>query len=172
MWKKQIEYGIVGLVIGAIVGLLAGFGELTWFKKSQRAQAAPFIVSITAIVFAGIGFGVGSKMGTSVYIGRRLGIEPLDEEYCVKDGRYWVAFSKWTDKRDSQKYTLVTARSNKKFLVSALNERIIMIHDCTSASQRTIPKYHNQAKEFVFGRLRGTFEEVPKDINTLLPSVS
>lgn len=52
MKKKRFEYGLIGLLIGSVLGIIAGFGELNWIKKSQRGALTPYVIGITIVVGA------------------------------------------------------------------------------------------------------------------------
>jgi hypothetical protein len=171
MKEKQREYGILGFLIGAVESTLLGFFSLNQVKKSMRADVLPWTVAAGA-AFVGIGgYGMGSRMGKQAYIEERLGIDTAEEGY-TKYGRYWVGITKWTDKRDGKQYTLLTARSNQKFLVSALNDRIIVKHDCQSAARDTVPRYHTQAKNHVWSLMKENYQEQPIEEEKLLPSLT
>ena len=146
MRKKQLEFGITGLIIGVAIGALLGLGELNFVKKSQRPAFMPFAIGITAIIGACVGYGIGSNMGKSTYIEDALGISKPTEDGYYKDGRYWVGRTSWKDTRDGKEYNLITRRNGSGVLVSYLNNKEIWNHQIPSANQQTVPKHHQLAK--------------------------
>jgi hypothetical protein len=158
------------LFAGIIIGVLLGFFALNQVKENERDSMLPIALIVGAIIGAGSGFGIGSTIGKSVYIEERIGQADAQDGFW-KEGKFWKGMTNWTDKRNGKKYQLITSKSISKYLVSTLNNRIIIRHDCTSASQQTIPKYHGQAKGYVFGKLKEEFKEEAVEAERLFPTI-
>jgi hypothetical protein len=171
MRKKKFEFGVRGFIIGLFIGVLAGFGALTQINKSQRGMMLPIAVPGFAVFFAISGYKKGSAMGKSAYINEQLGIdEPLSHGF-FKEGRYWYGITKWQDKRDGTEHKIITGRSNHKNLISMLDDRLIMIHDCKSAAAKTVPKYHLMARSHIWGILKTNFSEDPVNAESIIPTI-
>lgn len=158
MRKKMFEYGIGGLFIGLILGVLAGVSEITYVKKSMRSEILPYAIGLSAVFFAIGGYGVGSKIGKEAYITERLGINTPEEHY-YKEGRYWVGVTNWTDRRNNVKNSLVTTRGNTGELVTVFNGNLIYNHQIRNANQQTVPRYHQRAKNELFKKMKDDFKE-------------
>lgn len=104
----------------------------------------------------------------------KSGIDKPTEDGFLKDGRFWVGVTKWIDKRDNKQYILLTGKpndKNAKKLISTLNGRCFLIHESTSASKESLPKLHNSAKRFVWGKIKETFNEDSFDENGHIPTI-
>ncbi|OSZ80541.1 hypothetical protein CAP36_04630 [Chitinophagaceae bacterium IBVUCB2] len=167
MEKSKFKYGINGAIIGIILGAIIGFVFLSQTKKSQRNKVLPYSLLIGSLFGVISGYSIGSRMGKEEYIEEKLGLKNLNEE-IIKDGKYWYAYTQWTDKRDGTFYTLQTAKSNQKNLVSVLNEKLILWHDCQSASKETIPRYHAFAKNHILKLMKDNFTEPSKPFETYI----
>ena len=167
MKKKQNEYGLTGFFIGLIIGALAGLFFLNQIKKSQRGKMLPITISVGGILCAIGGYNIGSRLGKEFYVEERIGLKNMSEGYN-KNGRYWYGITKWTDNRNNEEYTLITGRSTTGELASALNNVAIFNHQIRNANQQTVPKYHTQARIFVFKKLKENFtEEAVKNLKEL-----
>lgn len=167
MEKSKFKYGINGAIIGILLGSIIGFAFLSQIKKSQRNNVLPFTLIIGSLLGAISGYSIGSKFGKEDYIEENLGLKTQKEE-MIKEGKYWYAYTQWTDKRDGTSYTLQTAKSNQKNLVSILNEKLILWHDCQLASKETIPKYHTLAKKHIIKLMKDNFTEPSKPFETYI----
>lgn len=171
MRKRSIEFDFTGMFIGLVLGAILGYAALRMVKKSQIGAAAPYIIGFSTVFCAFIGFNIGQGVGKNDYINEKLGLKKILQDGYLKDGRYWIGITKWIDGRNQAEHILVTARSNQKFLISQLNDRVILKHDDTSASKTAIPKCHEMAKNYVFGILRNTYADEPKELATIFPTV-
>jgi len=142
---KSTSYAFIGLVIGLILGSVVGFGELTFIKKSQREGIAAILVSVTAIIGGAIGAKLGYSVGRDEVKSDKLGLSKISDQ-AFKDGRFWVAVSKWVDPSTGAEHILRTGRSNIKVLVSDLDGEIIINHGLEGANKTNVFKCHNLAK--------------------------
>lgn len=157
MKAKQIEYGLIGLIIGLLVGAILGLAELNWIKKSQRATVAIPLIAITAAIVSIVGIYMGSNHGKLKFIKQRTGLDNIITEY-IKDGRYWIGISTWIDKREWQEFKIETQRLNG-ILCSAINGQVFRIHSIPNANQQTVPKIHAEIVTEVSRKIIDCFEE-------------
>ena len=157
MKKKQFEYGMFGLLIGIVAGVLLGVGELNWIKKSQRSIMIWPVIAVTVLVTSITGYGIGSKRGKQIYIESKLGIDKASNQY-FKDGRYWVGITTWVDWRHENPFTIETKRIDG-ILCSSFNSQVFRNHGIPNANQQTVPKYHKQAVQEVFDKLVDGYTE-------------
>lgn len=158
MNKKQIEYGMYGLLIGIVAGVIIGISTLNYMNKTERSMMPLFIVGISSIVIGVIGYGKGSSIGKGIYIEQTLGIDKATDS-MLQDGRYWIGITKWMDTRNNKQSTLLTARSQAGPLVTELNEELFINHEIKSASKVNVEKHHRQARQAAFDKLRENFSE-------------
>jgi hypothetical protein len=169
--KSKIEFASYGVIIGAVVGIFTGFGELYFLKKSIVDQFSFFIIATNVLVFIIIGFFRGIDAGERAFIFSEIGRNDCSLNY-FKDGRYWVGVCDWTDNRDKKKYQLLTARSNTEYIVSAIDRKVVLKHSETSASQKSIIKLHRIAIEFVFNTIaENYYSNESVDVSDLFPKV-
>jgi hypothetical protein len=155
-----------------VIGIIADFGLLNQQKKSERTRLMPVTVGAIALFFGCSGCAIGSRFGKTVYIEKRLGIDKPIEDGYFQSGKYWKGVTKWSDKRDNKVYVLLTGRSNIKNLVTAINDRPIIIHDCQSASRITVPRYHTQARNKIWKILKDSFQETPQNLENIILTVA
>ena len=138
--------------MGALLGIFIFYGLLFYTKKSVVQEIRLFGTVFSLIVGAILGVKKGVSLGEKEFIMNVIGQNECTTNF-IKDGKFWVGVSEWTDKRLNTQYKLLTARSNKKYIVSALDNRIIIKHNETSASKITIPKLHENAKKTIFKQI-------------------
>lgn len=158
MRKIQYEAIITGFLIGALIGALAGFGELQWIKKSQREIMLLPLISISAVVGSIAGISIFLKTEKKRYVDKRLGISDAANE-LYKNGRFWIASTKWFDNTSGKNNELFTGRDKDGNLVSEMNGLTILDHKIRSGSKANVTKYHEQVKQTVFKTLREQFSE-------------
>jgi hypothetical protein len=152
MNKMKLEYGIYGLLLGAGLGIVLGLSQLYYFKRSIANKYGSEMIVATSVLLSIVGYTRGNKIGEMSYIKNEIG-EADSSTNFIKDGKYWVGVTDWIDKRSNIQYRLLTARSNQKYIVSALDNKVILKHEEISASKVTIPKLHEKAKQEIFNKI-------------------
>jgi hypothetical protein len=167
----KISYSIFGLIIGAILGSLIGFGELNYQKKSARQTAFPILLVGGAIIGSITGVAIGFKYGTKKHIDEITGIDKITTKY-YKQGRFWIGISEWKDSRKQEKEMLTTAKADNNILVTALNNKIILSHEINSGSQVNVEKFHKKSLTAVTEVIRSNFDETAqKDLSSFWKSL-
>lgn len=169
MRKKQLEYGFYGILIGAVLGILVGIGELNYIKKGIRNQAALPVISITVIGLSLAGMSYGRKLGKEAYIEDRIGMNSITVEY-EKIGRYWEGVMQWTDKRNDKRYWLRIAKGNTGYLHAYLSNNKDAQKSETrlserSASREAIPKALQHYRSEIFKQMKQGFTEEPQALS-------
>lgn len=78
----------------------------------------------------------------------------------MKDGRYWIGSTTWSDTRKSSIINILeTRRVTQKQIVSFLNDAPIHVHNTESASKESISKCHKNIQLHVFKRIFESFDE-------------
>jgi hypothetical protein len=163
---KSNQYAVVGFLLGAVLGVLIGFGELSMIKKSQRDAVMPFAVIGTALAFGVGGAKLGYNAGKDDELTTSLGLNSIKDEY-YKEGKYWIGVSSWTNPQTGKVYRLTTARSNIKVLVSVLNDAIIINHNVEGATQANLVKYHSAAKQQVIKEIKAKGDYIAASLGTV-----
>ena len=142
---------IVGSIIGAVLGLISSFGFMAMnIKKSQCSELFPIIAVITT-VFGAVGGGrIGHNLEKSDKTARSLGLDNMKHTH-YKVGRFWESQSTWNDVKGARHMVTTLKRNNNK--VSLYNGGIISTHG-TSASSVNIARYHNEARNITFAKLK------------------
>lgn len=155
MKSKAIEYGIGGLVIGAILGILAAFGALNMTKASMRGTMLLPALGICGIGFAAMGYVKGSSLGRAVDLEIKLGHDKLQEN-IYQQGQVWVAITEWTS-MENQTYKLITGQTKDKLVISQLNDKLVMNHELNSGSQVNVVKFHKEARNYIFNQQKAQY---------------
>lgn len=147
---------LTGTVIGAILGFLLSLGYMTMnIKKSQRSTLFP-IVAISLTLFGAVSGGsVGFKVQKSEKISKTLGLDKINYSH-YKVGRFWECQSTWNE-LSGKRHNIRTFKNNNN-TVSYYNGGLICTHG-SSASSVNISRYHIEAREAIFSRLRKKLEE-------------
>lgn len=149
MKSKQSGYALSGLVVGVVVGLLAGASSLTMIKKSQRAQMLWISMGVCVVAFGAIGYSKGASFGKEADIENIIGMSDA-EDSMYQVGRAWIETTKWTNKIDNTDYELITGQAQEKTLISQLNNKLIFNHAIKSGSKVNVSKYHKAARDTIF----------------------
>src|SRR5688500_18788449 len=100
-----------GALIGLFIGLLFGIGVLYTVKKRQKES----LMLPSMAIFGGIGLVWGLKVGYSIGTDDKkvtlLGINTAQTNY-FKQGRSWVAITKWIEPATKKENVLVTGKSD------------------------------------------------------------
>lgn len=155
---KKSQYRIICSITGIIIGLFIGLGILNQTKQSQRETIALYAISGGVLIGLIGGYGLGDKLDTEEYVGEVLGIKKAETEY-YKSGRSWIISTKWIDSNNKE-YLLITGQNNDKILVSQLNEEVIVNHEIQSGSKVNVEKHHQNARNYVFAKLRADFNKI------------
>lgn len=140
-----------GAIIGALLGFMASFGFIERnIKKSQRPGLFPAITIITTAFCAVSGGRLGYSLGRSDKINRSLGLDKIKQSH-YKVGRFWESQSTWIDIKGGRH--MVTTLKRNDETVSLYNGMLICVHG-TSASSVNITKYHNEARNIAFRKLK------------------
>jgi hypothetical protein len=169
MRRKQLQYGFYGLLLGGILGILVGIGELNYIKKGIRNQAALPVISLTVVVLSVAGISYGRRLGKEAYIEDTLGMNTITVEY-EKIGRYWEGVMQWTDKRNNKTYLLRIAKGETGFLHAYLSNNKDAQKSETrlnekSASKETVPKTLRYYRMELFTQLKAGYTEEPQAIS-------
>lgn len=168
----KILYSITGFLLGVLIGSLVGLGELNQTKKSVRGQVFPFLLVIGATVGGITGASIGYKTGLSRHIENVTGISTAQTTF-LKQGRFWIASTVWTDIRNNTSNQILTGKSTSGTLISELGDKPIFAHDTTSGSRVNVQKYHSQVVRAVFSKLKESFvEENEIDLQAYFPSLN
>lgn len=129
---------------------------MNWIKKSQKNAVFKPVIVISAIGAAFVGIRIGSKIGKSKYIEDQLGLNAISEG-LIQQGRYWIAVSKWTNKRTGKENVLYTGKSESGILVSEYNGTIAFNHQINSGSKINVTKFHKIARTQILQQEREHF---------------
>ena len=144
------SYSLTGILIGLMLGLLAGVGAMQQVKMSQRGTILPFALVICGVSFAASGYKIGKKLGREEYIEKCLGIDRHSTSFDKK-GRYWFAITSFTD-MEGRTHTITTDKEGQ-MLTSRFNSELIKLHG-NSASYVNVEKSHKEAKGLIFSILK------------------
>ncbi|HVG17307.1 MAG TPA: hypothetical protein VM935_20205 [Chitinophagaceae bacterium] len=187
---KPFYYGIVGLILGAVIGFLLGGGQTQYINKTEKREMGESTVWVWAVAFAIGGAVTGGKMAAKMereeeeniksesrtieekieeqqeraenklilVVKKTLGIWRFETD-CFKEGRFWTAETKWTDKRNGTAYILKTERSVTGEVVTALNGKYIITHDGKTPNKDVIAVLHVKTRDKLFDRLMEKYVE-------------
>lgn len=157
--NTKISYSISGLIIGILIGSLAGLGESRYTKESQRGTTIPILAIGGSILGGAVGASFGYNLGKKIYIEEKIGISKASLN-LFQVGRYWNAITKWTDTRNPEYvYELNTSRVTQGLIQSTLNGKVFITHNTNSASQVNINRFHKEAQSLIFDKIISTFNE-------------
>jgi|LakMenEpi03Aug12_release.lakeMendotaPanAssembly.Ray.scaffolds.fasta_scaffold611117_2 hypothetical protein len=150
--KKNTEFRLICSVVGIVIGAFIGGGIISQTKKSQRSSISAIAIAGGTLVGLIGGYRLGDKLDTEAYFDELLGIKKAETEY-YKNGRSWSMQTIWTDS-ESKQYVLETSQNYSKVLVTKLNNEVIMNHEIQSGSKVNVEKYHQNARNIAFNKLR------------------
>ena len=156
MKTKQNEYAVIGLIIGAVLGMIVGLGAMNMIKESQRGQMLYPALGICILGFGVIGYSAGKSLGRETDKEIELGHDKAKEN-IFQQGRVWVAITEWSSK-DNQNYKLITGQTNDKILISQLNDELVMNHEIQSGSKANVGKFHKAARTYIFNQQKAQYK--------------
>jgi hypothetical protein len=140
-----------GILIGGLLGFISAFGYLNMnVKKSQWSTTFPVVALITTVAGAFTGGKICYNYKRSRIIDQALGLDNIHYSH-IKIGRNWESLSTWTDcKGNSHRLkTIKDTRNTASYFDGGL-----LINHGTSASSVNISKYHNEARNEAFKKMR------------------
>ena len=160
MKKQENSSAFTGMIIGAVVGLMVGFGGLNMVKKSQRDIMLIPALLLGGIGVAAIGYFQGQKIGKEIDVENETGISQFT--YAIhQNGRTWIAVTEWSDITGFS-YKLITGQADDKELVSLLNDDVIRKYGINSGSKVNVESYHKQERLAVFQNVKTIYNKSKK----------
>jgi hypothetical protein len=153
---KKSNYRTTGVIIGLLVGLFFGLGIINQTKKSQRSNILIYAISLSSLIGIIGGYRIGSKLDQEEFIEDQLGINKTNTEF-YKNGRSWIASTKWVD-LEKNSHSISTGQNSNKVLVTEYNNEVIYTHEINSGSKINVDKYHKAACNQIFKKLKDEFK--------------
>lgn len=142
---------MVGIIVGGILGFITGFGLLNMnVKRSQWSTFFPIVTSITTLAGAFAGGRIGYNLERSDKIDRALGLHDTKHVH-FQVGKSWQSESTWKDIK-GQSHRLRTVKDTRS--TASYFDGSLLINHGTSASSVNISKYHLEARNQAFKKLR------------------